>query len=280
MLPNLIVIGAQKSATTSLHFYLGLHPQIAMSRTKELNFFIRERNWNRGVDWYGSHFAQNCEIRGESSPAYTTYPFYLDVPERIRVTVPEARLIYLVRDPIERMISHYVHLYAADLEARPIEEAFTVPAVNPGQAYRERSRYHLQLEQYWRHFPPAQVLVLTQDELLRRRRQTLQRVFRFLGVDPEFNSPWFHARRHRSSEKRRGSSIGRSVEQVTRRIFDRLGESAIRHSLERWLLVPFSMPVERPRLTARLRGELVDYFRDDVTRLRASTGLALDSWCV
>ena len=280
MLPNLIVIGAQKSATTSLHFYLGLHPQIAMSRTKELNFFIRERNWNRGVEWYGSHFAQNLAIRGESSPAYTTYPFYLGVPERIRVIVPEARLIYLVRDPIERMLSHYVHLYAVGIETRSVEEAFTVPAVKPGQAYRERSRYHLQLEQYWRHFPPAQVLVITQDELLRRRRRTLQKVFRFLGVDPAFNSPWFHARRHRSSEKRRSSSIGRSVEQVTRRIFDRLGDSAIRHSLERLLLVPFSTPVERPRLSARLRGELIDYFRDDVTRLRASTGLALNSWCV
>ena len=279
MLPNLIVIGAQKSATTSLHQYLDLHPQIAMSRTKELNFFIGERNWSRGVEWYESHFTRDREVRGESSPAYTTYPFYLGVPEGIHATIPEARLIYLVRDPIERMISHYVHLYAAGREDRSVEEAFTTPTVTPGQAYRERSKYYLQLEQYWRHFPPAQVLVVTHDELLRRRRQTLQEVFRFLGVDPAFNSRWFHTRRHRSSEKRRGSSIGRSLEQVTRRVL-RPNESVVGYHLERLLLVPFSTPVKRPRLSARLRGELVEYFRDDVARLRAATGLTLDGWWV
>lgn len=280
MLPNLIVIGAQKSATTSLHFYLGLHPEIGMSRKKELNFFIRERNWSRGIDWYESHFARYRGIRGESSPAYTTFPFFLGVPERIRATVPEARLIYLVRDPIERMISHYIHMYAAGLESRSVEEAFTVPPVTPGQAYRERSRYHLQLEQYWRHFPPTQIFVVTQDELLRRRRQTMQKLFGFLGVDPKFDSPWFHVRRHRSGEKRRRNQVGRVVEKVTRRLLERVGESALGYSLERLLLVPFSTPVGRPCLNARLRGELVDYFRDDVARLRVATGLALDGWCV
>lgn len=280
MLPTLIVIGAQKCATTSLHFYLDLHPQISMSRKKELNFFVQERNWGRGIEWYASHFTRPGHVRGESSPLYTTHPFYLGVPERIRATVPEARLIYLVRDPVERMISHYVHAYAAGRETRPVEQAFARPTVEGPLAYRERSRYHLQLEQYWRHFPKPRVLVLTQEQLSCERRQTMQRIFRFLGVDPSFSSPWFRVRRHRSEEKRRDNQVGRAIQNLTLRIVARSADSMVRHSIERLLTRPFSTPVERPTLSEALRAELIDYFRDDVTRLRASTGLALDGWCV
>ena len=81
-LPNLIVIGGQKCATTSLHYYLNLHPQISMSREKELNFFS-ERNWHKGIEWYKSNFTGRTKIHGESSPSYTNYPFNKEVPKRL-----------------------------------------------------------------------------------------------------------------------------------------------------------------------------------------------------
>ena len=115
-LPNLIIIGAQKCGTTSLHYYLNLHPQILMSREKELNFFITERNWSKGVDWYRSQFVEKAEIYGESSPNYTDYIRFGGVPERMYSVVPDARLIYILRDPIERIVSHYVHLCDMGLE--------------------------------------------------------------------------------------------------------------------------------------------------------------------
>ena len=64
-LPNLIVIGAQKCGTTSLHYYLGVHPDIFMSREKELRYFVEEFNWGKGIDWYRSHFGANASILGE-----------------------------------------------------------------------------------------------------------------------------------------------------------------------------------------------------------------------
>src|ERR687894_2292944 len=73
-LPNLIVIGAQKCGTSVLHYYLSLHPEVSMSRPKELNFFIEERNWPRGLDWYKSQFDGDARVRGEASPNYTAYP--------------------------------------------------------------------------------------------------------------------------------------------------------------------------------------------------------------
>src|SRR6266480_7909195 len=80
-LPNLIVLGAQKCGTSGLHYYLSLHPEVWMSRPKELNFFLEERNWNRGVDWYRRHFDPDARVRGEASPNYTAYPHHLGVAE-------------------------------------------------------------------------------------------------------------------------------------------------------------------------------------------------------
>ena len=73
-LPNLIIIGGLKCGTTSIHHYLGLHPEIQMSKPKELNFFVEELNWDLGLDWYASRFDDRFGVRGESSPHYTNLP--------------------------------------------------------------------------------------------------------------------------------------------------------------------------------------------------------------
>src|SRR5689334_9595383 len=98
-LPNVIVIGGLKCGTTSLHHYLNLHPEIEMSRPKELNFFVEELNWDLGPDWYAAHFNASAPVRGETSPHYTARPRYDGVAERMRATLDDARLIYMVRDP-------------------------------------------------------------------------------------------------------------------------------------------------------------------------------------
>ena len=109
MLPNLIVIGAAKCGTTSLHAYLDEHPEIAMSREKELHFFVDRKNWGRGIEWYEAQFDASAPVRGESSPGYSAYPLYEGVAERMARVVPDAKLVYLVRDPVERVVSHYTH---------------------------------------------------------------------------------------------------------------------------------------------------------------------------
>src|SRR6188472_592298 len=91
-LPNLIVIGGLKCGTTSLHHYLNLHPQIAMSRPKELNFFVAELNWPLGVDWYATHFEAGKPLRGESSPHYTNRPRFGEVADRMHSVLGEPRI--------------------------------------------------------------------------------------------------------------------------------------------------------------------------------------------
>ena len=83
-LPNLVVIGGLKCGTTSVHHYLNLHPEVEMSRPKELNFFVSELNWTLGQEWYASHFSGRASVRGESSPHYTNRPRFDGVAERMR----------------------------------------------------------------------------------------------------------------------------------------------------------------------------------------------------
>src|ERR671930_166623 len=97
-----------------------------MSREKELNFFVAGKNWERGLDWYEAQFSA-APVRGESSPAYSAYPFYPGVPERIRSVVPEAQVVYLVRDPVERVVSHYEHRAATYNDMGPLDDTLAHP---------------------------------------------------------------------------------------------------------------------------------------------------------
>jgi len=276
-LPNLIIIGAQKCATTSLHYYLNLHPQISMSREKELNFFALEFNWHKGIGWYKSNFIGQAKIHGESSPGYTCYPLFSGVPERMHAVVPEAKLIYVLRDPIERIISHYIHRYASGKEHRQIAEALADLGSNP---YVCRSKYYMQLEQYLDYFLPSHILILTREDLYRYRRETLQQVFRFLDVDYTFFSRRFSRVKHPSRHKRRKTSIGNFLartpvmDAVTRLPFE------IRGKVETLLYFPFSRKITRPTLDENLREALIDYLADDINRLRAYTGRDFEEWCL
>jgi hypothetical protein len=287
MLPNLIVIGGMKCGTTSLHYYLNLHPEIFMSRQKELQFFIGEVNWEKGVEWYKSNFSGQAKILGEASPNYTYYPFYSGVPEKMYSVVPDAKLIYMVRDPVERVISQYVHSYADGRERQSLSEALKDFDNNP---YLCRSKYFMQLEQYLSYFPPENILVVAQEDLYDRRPETLREVFSFLDVDPSFNSEDFSRLRNTSSEKRRRKRIELMLSSVRetetfqklppklRRQFNKLLYLTFSSRVKQYL--PFAEEVKRPLLDESLRRDLVEYFREDAKRLREYTGKDFEGWCV
>lgn len=203
-LPNLIVIGAMKCGTTALHRCLDLHPDIAMSEPKELNFFCgpkrpsgegeRSRwlagNWHRGVGWYAAQF-RPAPVRGEASPGYTS-PSFPEAAERMARVVPEARLVYAVRDPVGRAVSQYLHHSSEGAEKRPIGEAL----LDPESQYLGRSRYYARLEPFLARFPRERIFICSQEDLSARCRRTLRELYRFAGVDDSFWSPALEAPRH------------------------------------------------------------------------------------
>ncbi len=271
MLPGVIVIGAMKCATTSLHYYLDLHPDIAMAPEKELHFFVAERNWSRGLAWYEGQFAGGAALHGESSTSYSRFPEYAGVPARMHSVVPGARLIYIVRDPIERIVSHYVHEYAAGREQRSLPEALADLEKNP---YLDTSRYGLQLEQYLEFYPRERILVLTAEDLRARRRETIRRAYRFLGVGDRVHDPRFALLKHRSRDKRRLRPAGAKLAWMTETAFARRLRPAVRRSAWRMLSYPFSSRVETPALEPDLRRRLEDALGSDAERFERLTGAA------
>ena len=275
-LPNLVVIGAMKCATTSLHYYLGLHPRISMSREKELNFFVEEFNWGRGVAWYRRQFDGKADVYGEASPSYASHPYYAGVPQRMASVVPDARLVYVLRDPLERLASHYRHDFSERTDERSFEDA--VRQSDPGDRLICRSRYFLQIEQYRPFYPDDRILLITSEDLHTARTGTLGRVFAFLGVDPGFRSPRFRLALHMSLFRRRRTRAGERLYRMRcMRLLDRL-PPLLRWNLKKALFWPLSEPGPRPVFSDAVLGKLVPILRDDVAALRQYSGRDFREW--
>ena len=277
-LPNLLIIGAAKAGTTSLHAYLALHPQVFMSRHKELQFFNRD-DWRDRVAWYRDQFPTTLPVRGESSPGYSMHPWFPSVPERASELVPDARIVYLVRDPVERLVAQYVENYALHLEQRSLAEALR-DFDSPSNRVVMGSRYAYQVDRWREHFPDRRILVLDQRALLHDRGTTLRETFAFLGVDAAFTSAGFDRLHNVGSNKWRANRLGlwlhaRGVLQPARRVTRRLPER-LREPLK-GLVADF---VHAPPLDPGLRSELEAYLHEDAERLRAFTGKPFDHWTV
>ena len=269
MLPNLVIIGAARCGTTSLHWYLHEHPDIFMTPGKELNFFRAERNWHRGLEWYERQFPAGPQrVYGESSVGYTSYPESAGVPERMAAVIPGAKLIYLVRDPIDRAVSEYEYMWYAGVERRAAPVALAATGPN---RYLDRSRYGMQLERYLTRFPQDRVLVVDHHDLLRSRGAALSAIFAFLGVRDDFVSPAFSQILNAGRRKRPGPLW------AFRTFVARQTRAVLRHApyqVRRGLPIPLSEPVLDEPTAARLR----ELLAPDTERLRALTGQRFATW--
>lgn len=181
--PNLFIIGAMKSGTTSLHNYLNAHPDIAMSEEKEPGYFVDELGLHKGEQWYCNLFEseKKYRYRGESSTHYTKLPLYRGVPERIFRFNPDARLIYIMRDPFERVISHYWHALR-DIHHGG-ETRSLLNAVRERPDYLAFSNYEAQLAPYLDRFGREAIYTLTFESLRQDPNKEVNRIFAWLQLD-------------------------------------------------------------------------------------------------
>ena len=199
-LPDFLVIGAQKAGTTALYAYLRWHPGITGPSWKEVSFF--DRHWWRGESWYRGHFPLRSRGRlvGEASPSYLFHPL---APERARAVVPDARLVALLRDPVDRAYSQYQHEVALGREPLSFEDALAAEEERTSgeverlladprafsrawwdHTYAARGMYAEQLERWLAVFPREQLLVVTSDELGERPAQAYASILAHLGAPP------------------------------------------------------------------------------------------------
>ncbi|WP_432478371.1 sulfotransferase domain-containing protein [Nocardioides sp. GXQ0305] len=179
-LPDFVVIGAMKAGTTSLFRWLGTHPDCDLPEAKEPHFFSNDAEFARGTGFYAAYFAGTDPdlTTGEASASYADPRIAARVAERMHATLPAARLIYLVRDPEERLRSHYLHERQRSREQRPLPDALADPA-NP---YVAMSCYADALEPFLDHYGRGSVLLVRLADLAGTESAGWQRVTHFLGL--------------------------------------------------------------------------------------------------
>ena len=186
-LPTFVIAGTQKAATTWLYECLVEHPQVSMSRTKELHFFCDadqcpKSTWTRGVDWYRTNFPgtrPDASVVGEAS---VDYMYYECAPERIHGLNPEMKVIFILRDPIDRAYS----AYWMRRRARPSYPPFS-EFVNSDSDVVRRGFYFEQIQRYRQYFPDDQLKVLIYEDIDGSAKSFLRDVFEFLEVDAAFS---------------------------------------------------------------------------------------------
>jgi hypothetical protein len=279
MLPNLIVIGGAKCGTTSLHHYLSIHPQVLMSNPKELNFFVEEDGWKKGLAWYETKFPSGPEIvRGEASPHYTRYPVYRGVPARMHSIIPGAKLIYILRDPMERLISQIVDDFSSLSDSyQDLRSALLPFAASP---FVSPSLQSLQLEQYLPYYPMSQILLVTAEDLLKRRSETMSMIFRFLEVDVAFTSKDFSLVLNPRSVKRTPTRGFKLVKDFLALGPGRMIPYRIGLPVRHWMMRASAPPLQPQTIDPEIEASLLNIFHEDAERLRKITGLKLQDWRV
>ncbi len=289
-LPTFLIIGAAKCGTTSLHHYLGQHPEIQVSRRKELSFFLDEPlpevdrggrreaprgEWDRGIEWYRSWFSPEFAVRGEATPGYMS-PRFEGAARRMHGLVPDAKLIVCVRDPVARAVSHYRQAHSDWYESRTLEDA-----LQPESLYVRSSRYAARLAPYLEHWPMDDIHVIAQDDLLWCRRGTLSGAFDFLGVEAGYWSPAYDKALNVGARKQ--GVTWRTLQWLRRRpgwhhVAD-LVPRALLPSLDR-LTTGRPRPDRMMQPPAKVLELVADAVRDDAARFRELTGRPFASWSV
>ncbi len=179
-LPDFMIIGAMKCATSTLHEQLARQPGIVMSEPKELYFFSDMPVYAKGMMWYSRHFEgkKSGELAGESTTHYTKLPTYPGTAARIQKHVPDAKFIYVMRHPIDRLVSQYIHQWTEKEIKVDIETA-----VDQHPELIAYSRYAMQLEPFFELFGRERVLPVFFDRLRTYPQKELERICHFIGYD-------------------------------------------------------------------------------------------------
>lgn len=199
-MPDFLILGAQKCGTTSLYQYLVRHPQILPAKEKETHFF--DLRFHLGFDWYNTFFPAESFGRnllvGEATPYYLFHPL---VPERVYQFYPQMKLIVLLRNPVERAISHYYHEVRLGFEQLSLPAAIAQESkrlqgevekiisyryypsyYHQHYSYVSRGLYLQQIQRWMAYFPRSQFCILPSETFFQNPQTTLDRVFAFLQL--------------------------------------------------------------------------------------------------
>ena len=268
-LPNFLIIGGMKCATSTLHEQLARQPGIFMSELKEPNFFSNDEQYTKGIEWYLSHFqtANANDLCGESSTHYTKLPTYPNTIERIYQHLPEVKLIYVMRHPIDRLISQYIHEWTQRVISVEINQAIT-----QHPELIEYSRYSMQLKPYLETFGQERILPVFFERLLNYQQEELERICRFIGYQgkPIWNNEL--DAQNISSERMRQNSLRDFLVEVP--VLKEIRQQLIPKSWRTWVRSLWTMK-KKPEIEPQNLDYLQAVFDKDLAILGSWLGIEL-----
>ena len=273
VLPDFLLIGAMKAATSSVSAWLEDHDQVFMVAGQDPNYFNRDEVWAKGPDWYGALFdgARPGQLRGEGTNNYSSGALFPETPTRMAATCPDARLIYMVREPVSRIFSHWVQV-RADQGDRVAADPDTAVRAEPDR-FVAPSFYWRQLNRYRAYFPDERIWIGFMEDMQTDPDGFFRGLAEFLEIAPQ--PPGAH--RNPSAGKRvpgRGWSRLRRVPGA--RALGRLASPSFKRAVrDRFFARPLA---EAPRLSPDLAAELRAGFAEDSAALLAHCGRPADFW--
>jgi hypothetical protein len=268
-LPDFIIIGAMKCATTTLHEQLAAQEGVFLTEPKEPCFFSDDPVYEKGMEWYQGLFAEADpkDVCGESSTHYAKLPTYPKTLERMRAHLPGARLIYMMRSPVERLVSQHRHEWMVKNTGPDVNaELDRFPALI------DYGRYAYQLEPFLRSYGPQRILPVFSERLRAAPQEELERVARFIGLEGPVTWQTGADSRNRSSEHLRVSPVRDALlnAPVLRGVRRGLVPKPVRNRIKRlWQLR------EPPPLREEKRARLEALYDEDLARLGRWLGVNL-----
>jgi Sulfotransferase family len=269
--PDFIVIGAMKSATTTLHEQLARQPGVFMCHPKEPNFFSDDAVYARSWAWYGALFrpAGPGDLRGESSTHYTKLPTYPRTIDRMTRDLPRLKLIYVMRHPIDRLISQYVHEVTAGRISAGLREAIErLPELV------DYSRYSMQLQPYLDAYGFGAVLPVFFPRLVAHSQAELERIGRFLGCEGPLRWDERLGPLNQGRARLRPSPVREVLVQAP--VLTKIRQRVVPRRLSESLKGLWRARVEPPLLTPSLQAQLREVFDADLAQLGSWLGIRLD----
>lgn len=259
-MPDFIIIGAMKCATTTLHEQLARQSGIFMTEPKEPYFFSNDEVWAKGLEWYSGLYdnADDGDLCGESSTHYTKLPTYPRTMQRMRAHVPDARLIYIIRHPIDRLVSHYIHDWSETKIHTTIDEAIGLHS-----ELIDYSKYAMQIRPFLEAYGPEKILLVFFEHLLSEPQIELDRVSKFIGY-PERPQWHLDEASNVSAIRMRKSPLRDAI--VWNPLSTKIRRAFIPQSIRDWGKRFWQMK-QRPQIGEQMRKQLEQLFDEDLTQL-------------
>lgn len=262
VLPNFVVIGAMKSGTSTVYANLKMHPKIGMSKLKEPSFFS-ERYLKKDLQWYEGQFDEGFLLNGDSSPNYSKLHLFPNTAKRMFKLLPDAKIIYITRDPYERIISHLHHnIYRDRLKKSNVDYE-----VMKDSNYILTSSYLKQITEYLKYYDLKNFLFITNEELKRDLNGTMNKISNFLGVD-YFDFSTKTVTRNHSSNK----FLIKKYDQAKKIIPGKLMK------YYHYIFYFLSIKIDAPTLSKSTENYIYNQLKDDIHNFCDLTGININEW--